>query len=194
MTNPVFKKSTNLFLSFSLLPSSEVSHSIRSTAKIHVSRTTSTSALSSLSPLNSPRHPGSANAPSASAASCLHIESSKRSSRTAFKYGTAARHFVWPRQYASSCLSRAEGEEKAAAIASIAAKDSDEELPDMLDEARCLREKRARKRRARGTLSEVRVLRSTMIVRAVSLGLDSEAREEIAEGAITPIMEEQVLM
>ena len=73
------------------------------------------------------------------------------SSSTARRNGTAAKSFVCPRQYASSCLRRADGEAKPAAIASIAGRED--------WQARCLREKRARNRRAKGSDSEVRVLR-----------------------------------
>lgn len=67
----------------------------------------------------------------------------------------------WPRQYANSCLRRAEREENAAAMAWIAG--------SVLSvggcrQARCLREKRARNRRARGSDSEVRVLRRARMV------------------------------
>ena len=64
----------------------------------------------------------------------------------------------------------ADGDVKAAAIASIA------EMEDW--HARCLREKRARNRRARGSDSEVRVLRRVMIVGSAVGG------GEVAEGAM----------
>lgn len=63
----------------------------------------------------------------------------------------------WPRQYASSCLSRADGDPKPAAIASIAGTVSS---LGGCREARYLSEKSARKRRARGSCSDVRILRS----------------------------------
>lgn len=86
---------------------------------------------------------------------------------------------VWPRQYASSCLRRAEGEEKAAAMAWIAGKVSE---VGGFRQAWCLREKRARNRRARGTDSEVRAIRRGRIV-----GSSRKGRGELvsmAEGAI----------
>lgn len=134
------------------------SHSILSTAISQVSLTTSSSLTSSRLSFNSVKLPWSPNAPSASAASCLHIGSSCMSSKTPLKYGTARSLRVWPRQYANSCLSSAEGDVNAAAIASIAA---GVEGVGGFAEARCLSEKRARKRFARGSVSEVSVLRNT---------------------------------
>lgn len=51
------------------------------------------------------------------------------------------------------------------------------------DEARCLREKRARKRRARGVDSEVRVLRSVRMVGSEGV----EMLGSIAEGAMVAV-------
>lgn len=86
------------------------------------------------------------------------------------KNGIAARSFVWPRQYASSCFNRADGEANPAAIAWMAGRED--------WQARCLREKRARKRRARGSDSEVSVLRREMIAGSIEGGGD------VADGAI----------
>ena len=75
-----------------------------------------------------------------------------------------------PRQYASSCFRRADGDVKAAAMASTAGME--------YWHARCLRENSARNRRARGSDSEVRVLRKVRMVGAAVGG------GELAEGAI----------
>ena len=149
---------------------SEISHSILATAISQVSLTTSTSSWQSLNCRKSSKLSTSPSAPKASAASCLHIESSSLSSRTIRRNGEAARFLVCPRQYTNSCLRRAEGDVNAAAIASIAGR------ADW--QARCLRENRARKRRARGSDSEVRVLRSAMIAASEVGG------EKVADGAI----------
>lgn len=92
------------------------------------------------------------------------------SSRTARRNGEAATFLVCPRQYASSCLRRAEGDVNAAAIAWMAGREDWQAI--------CLREKRARKRRARGSDSEVKVLRRVMIVGS------SVGGHDVAEGAI----------
>ena len=72
---------------------------------------------------------------------------------------------VWPRQYASSCLSSAEGEAKPAAMAAMAACEAGEAAWFCL--ARCLREKRARKSTGRGVVSVVSVVRRAVIVERV---------------------------
>src|SRR5436309_9553105 len=73
---------------------------------------------------------------------------------------------VCPRQYANSCLSKADGDVKAAAIASIAAL----VCADGGWHARCFNEKRARNRRARGTVSVVSAFRSASTVLLVAGG------------------------
>src|SRR5271163_5142897 len=125
--------------------------------------------------------PTSPNAPSASAASCLHIASSPRSSRTLRRYGTAFKFLVWPRQYASSCLSRADGDVNAAAIASIAAV----VCADGVWHARCFKEKRARNRRARGTVSEVKTFLKVSTVVSMT-GEASSGLGSMAEGDMLP--------
>jgi hypothetical protein len=160
---------------------SEVSHSIRSTAISQVSRSTVGSVLSSLIVLIMSKLQVSPNAPSASAASCLHIASSVLSSRTVRKYGTAPIFLVCPRQYANSCLSSAEGDVNAAAIASIAAVVRAE--GDW--HARCFSEKSARNRRARGTVSDVRAFRSASTV-VPATGEGSPDFVSMAEGDIAP--------
>ena len=73
------------------------------------------------------------------------------------RYGKAAGLRVWPRQYASSCFKRADGEVKAAAIASMAGTVCG---TGGFSHAICFRANRARKRRANGVVSDVRTLRS----------------------------------
>lgn len=158
---------------FSALRCSDFSHSILATAISHVSLTTSTSSFESLSSRSISRLSESPRAPSASAASCRHIESSSLSSRTMRRNGDAARFLVCPKQYASSCLRRAEGDVNAAAIAWMAGRED--------WQAKCLREKSARKRFASGSDSEVRVLRSAIMVRS---DVGGGAGGDVAEGAI----------
>lgn len=87
--------------------------------------------------------------------------------------GTAAKFRVCPKQYASSCLRRADGEENAAAMASIAG------IVCGVDgdwDAKCLRLKRARKRAASGDDSDTSVLRRVRtVVSQSTTGADSTA-------------------
>jgi hypothetical protein len=76
-------------------------------------------------------------------------------------------------------LRRADGDVKAAAMASIAG------MEDW--HARCLREKRARNRRARGSDSEVRVLRRVRMVGSTVGG------GEVAKGAMLESNGEKIL-
>lgn len=163
------KTKTYLLLSFSKSRSLECSHSIRPTAISHVSVTTSTSPSRSRNRLNKSSDSNNPIAPSASAASCRHIGSSSKFSSTASRYGTADSRFVWPRQYASSCLSKADGDANPAAIASTAASARVSESASALagTEATCLSEKRARNRRASGVDSETRIDRSSAMVSSV---------------------------
>ena len=114
------KIQTNLSRNLSDFFLPECSHAILATAISQVSLTTSTSSASYHISFSNPRLLSSPSAPNASAASCLHIASSPLSSSTFLRYGTASKCLVWPKQYASSCFSNADGEGKAAAIAAIA--------------------------------------------------------------------------
>jgi len=149
--------STYLFFSRSCLLCIPFSHSMRSTAMSQVSRITSGSCTSSRNCRSNSKLPLSDNAPRASAASWRHMESSALSSSTCRRGAMAASFPDCPRQYASSCLSKADGDVNAAAIASMAGTDCS--VGGCWD-ARYLSEKRARKRRARASSSDVRILRS----------------------------------
>ena len=78
----------------------------------------------------------------------------------------AASLLVCPRQYANSCLSSADGEVKAAAMALMAATDS----PGVPRRATCLSEKRARKRTGKGVASEHRLSRRARMVASADAG------------------------
>lgn len=92
---------------------------------------------------------------------------------TALRKGTEARFPDCPRQYANSCLSKAEDEAKAAAIARIAGRVS---YVGGCKEAWCFRVKRARKRIASGVVSFVRAARRGNIV---SSGQCFEGSEDV---------------
>lgn len=173
---PVRIQVAYLFFSSSVFPASEFSHSILATAISHVSRTTSASSFVSLSRFSMSRLPKSPSAPSASAASCLHIESSSTLSNTARRNSAASGFRVCPRQYASSCFSSAEGEVKAAAMAWMAGMEA--------WQARCLRENRARKRRARGSDSDVRVFRRAVMTASWDAEVSVDSISQSVESSI----------
>ena len=132
----------------------DVSHSMRAIAISQVSLTTISSPSRSRYCVRSDKLSASPRAPSASAASCLHMASSFTSDSTSRRGPTAANLPVCPRQYANSCFNKADGVVKAAAMASIAAV----EVAPVSAVAKCLSENKTLNRVASEVASEHSVL------------------------------------
>lgn len=141
----------------------------------HVSLITSSSFSSSRKAFRTSRLVSNPRAPRPSAASWRHIASCSVFFTTSSKYETASGLRVWPKQYASSCFSKAEDDVKPAAIAWIA---GNVFSVGGCKQAMYFRENRARNRRASGSDSLTRTLRRVRMVSSTPSGW-STAEEAI---------------